>query len=157
MSCFEGPAGFKRSMESRTLRQDRCCLPVSCVRGRQEGSPSGSHRQGPWGTCSTWSLSPRSGRWAHGPASEELHGLDPEGASCGCRGHRSGPARLADALGSAPTPTWLSLGSGSRGESPPFMPCRASFMASEPRAGPPLPLVRLGVPQGPTRDSSKCV
>ena len=162
MSCFEGPAGFKRSMELLTLKQDRCSLPIKCVQGRHEEAPSRS-----LGNLLNVELEPEVGQVGPRPGERGAPRPRPqEGASCDCRGRRSGPARLADALGGVPTPTRLPRKSGSRGESPLFTSCRESLMKSEPRAGPPalgrphpppLPLVRPWVPQGPTRDSSKCV
>ena len=108
MPCFEGLAGFKRSVELLTYDQDRCSLPIKCVQGRQMEAPARSR-----GTCSTWSLSGHSGRWAPSPVSKELHGLGPHGR----RGCGSGRAQLTSALGSLPIPMRLSPKSGSRAES----------------------------------------
>lgn len=108
MPCFEGLAGFKRSVELLTHDQDRCSLPVKCVQGRQMEAPARSR-----GTCSTWSLIGHLGRWAPSPVSKDLHGLRPRGR----RGRGSGPAQLTSALGSLPILMRLSPKSGSRGES----------------------------------------
>ena len=108
MPCFEGLAGFKRSVELLTHDQDRCSLPVKCVQGRQMEAPARSR-----GTCSTWSLIGHLGRWGPSPVSKDLHGLRPRGR----RGRGSGPAQLTSALGSLPIPMRLSPKSGSRGES----------------------------------------